>query len=73
MATRSSAQFRVVGPGDEGLMADIFTEIDTTYFEPHPFTPAEARRIAHQSGRDAYSLLVEDRAAGRIWRASRLG
>jgi ribosomal protein S18 acetylase RimI-like enzyme len=55
-----SAQFRLIGSGDEELAADIFTELDATFFEPHPFTRDEAHRLARKSGRDAYALLVED-------------
>jgi ribosomal protein S18 acetylase RimI-like enzyme len=53
-------EFRVVGPEDEGMLADLFTEIDETFFRPHPFTRDEAARIAGQAGQDAYALLVED-------------
>jgi len=38
-------EFRVVGPGDEAILAEVFTQIDATFFRPHPFTPEEARRI----------------------------
>ena len=57
---RSTVEFRLVGSGDGRLTAEIFTDIDETFFGPHPFTRDEARRIAHQSGRDAYALLVDD-------------
>jgi Acetyltransferases len=55
-----SVQFRVVGPEDEDLLAEIFTDIDETFFRPHPFSLDEARRIACEAGQDTYSLLVED-------------
>jgi ribosomal protein S18 acetylase RimI-like enzyme len=53
-------EFRVVGPGDAALLADVFAEINQTFFRPHPFTPAEAQRIATRSGRDVYALLLID-------------
>ena len=53
-------QFRLIAPGDGQLAAEIFTDIDTTFFEPHPFTRDEAHRLARKSGRDVYALLVED-------------
>jgi len=49
-----------VGPADEAILAEIFADIDETFFRPHPFTRDEAGRIAGQAGRDAYALLVED-------------
>ncbi len=55
-----TVEFRVVGPSDAAMLADIFAEIDEAFFRPHPFTRAEARRIAHDASRDAYALLVED-------------
>jgi ribosomal protein S18 acetylase RimI-like enzyme len=55
-----SLDFRVVGPGDTAALVDIFGEIDATYFRPHPFTRAQAGRIAAQSTRDIYALLLED-------------
>lgn len=55
-----SAVFRVVGPGDEAILSDVFADIDGTYFRPHPFTPTEAGKIARQSGRDVYAVLIDD-------------
>ncbi len=55
-----SAVFRIVEPGDEAILSEIFADIDGTYCRPHPFTPAEARRIARKTGRDVYAVLVED-------------
>jgi ribosomal protein S18 acetylase RimI-like enzyme len=54
-----TVEFRVVGPSDAAMLADIFTEIDEAFFRPHPFTRVEARRIANEGGRDTYALLVE--------------
>lgn len=51
--------FRVAGPGDERLLAELFSDIDETLFRPHPFTAEEAQRIANLSGRDLYALLVD--------------
>lgn len=42
------------------MLADLFREIDETYFRPHPFTPADARRIASHAGPDTYALLLQD-------------
>src|SRR5207342_3468590 len=32
----------------------LFDRIDPTFFNPHPLTPAEARRIASYEGQDVY-------------------
>ena len=54
-------EFRIVGPADEAILADIFTDIDDVFFRPHPFTREEAGLIAGQAaGRDVYALLAED-------------
>ncbi len=44
----------------------VFTAADErTYFDPHPFTPEQAHTIAHDEGRDFYSLaLYEGHAVG---------
>jgi ribosomal protein S18 acetylase RimI-like enzyme len=55
----ANVEFRVVGAGDEAALADAFSDIDETFFRPHPFTCDEARRIADYIGRDAYALLLE--------------
>ena len=52
-------EFRVAGPGDERLLAELFSHIDETFFRPHPFTAEEAHRIANLSGLDLYALLVD--------------
>jgi GNAT superfamily N-acetyltransferase len=57
-ATEADVEFVVVGPDLEKLLTDIFSNIDQTFFRPHPFTPEEARRIANLVGRDIYALLV---------------
>jgi ribosomal protein S18 acetylase RimI-like enzyme len=59
---RGHLEFRLVGPDDAEALADLFGDIDATYFRPHPFTPEEARRIASRTGQDAYVLLF---AGGR--------
>ena len=56
----AKVEFRVVGPGDEAALAEVFSDIDETFFRPHPFTRDEAGRIANEAGRDTYSILVED-------------
>jgi ribosomal protein S18 acetylase RimI-like enzyme len=54
-----NVELRIVGPADEAILAEIFTDIDEAFFRPHPFTGAEARRIAGQPGGDVYALLIE--------------
>ncbi len=53
-------EFRVVGPRDEQALAALFTDVDVTFFRPHPFTPEEAHRIATLGGSDVFALLLED-------------
>ena len=53
-------EFRIASGEDEELLADIFAEMDTTFFRPHPFTADEARRLANYPGRDVYALLAVD-------------
>ncbi len=53
-------EFRLVGPHDVEALADVFGDIDATFFRPHPFTRAEARAIADRTGPDAYVLLFDD-------------
>ena len=55
-----SAAFRVVGPTDAEALADVFAELDSTFFRPHAFTPLHARWIAERAGRDLYALLLVD-------------
>jgi ribosomal protein S18 acetylase RimI-like enzyme len=52
-------RFRVVGPGDQDALADLFAEIDETFFRPHPFTPEQAKVIATSSGHDLYAMLLD--------------
>ncbi len=35
-------------------LIQLFDRIDPTFFNPHPLTPAEARRIASYKGQDVY-------------------
>jgi GNAT superfamily N-acetyltransferase len=53
-------EFRVVGPGDVRALADIFSDIDETFFRPHPFTEGEALRIAALVGKDVYAILLDE-------------
>ena len=53
-------EFRLVEPGDVQALAEVFSDIDETFFRQHPFTRDEAERIANQAGRDTYAILVED-------------
>lgn len=56
-------EFRVVGPRDEAILAEVFAHIDDTFFRPHPFTREEARRIAGRGGHNLFALLIDgDRA-----------
>jgi len=55
-----NVDFRIVGPGDEATLVEIFSDIDEAFFSPHPFTRHEARRIVKEDGRDVYAVLVED-------------
>lgn len=51
--------FRVVGPGDAQALAELFSDIDETFFRPHPFTKRRARDIANHAGKDAYAILFD--------------
>lgn len=53
-------EFRVVGRTDAEHLADVFEDIDRTYFRPHPFTWSEAHRICERVGRDVYALLLDE-------------
>jgi ribosomal protein S18 acetylase RimI-like enzyme len=53
-------EFRVVGPGDEAVLAEVFRHIDARFFRPHSFTSGAARRIARRRGRDLYAVLIDD-------------
>jgi ribosomal protein S18 acetylase RimI-like enzyme len=52
-------QFRVLGPGDTEALSELFSEIDSTYFRPHPFSSDEAGQIATRGGRDVYAVLED--------------
>jgi ribosomal protein S18 acetylase RimI-like enzyme len=52
-------EFRVVRPGDEELLIELFTDMDETFFRPHPFTPEQARQIANRGGQDVYAMLLD--------------
>ena len=49
-----------MGPGDETALAEAFSDIDETFFRPHPFTWNEARRIVSYVGRDVYALFFDE-------------
>ena len=57
---RLIVEFRVLGPADEAILAEVFDDIDTEFFRPHPLTRDEAARIVSRAGHDAYAILVED-------------
>jgi ribosomal-protein-alanine N-acetyltransferase len=60
MPVEASVEFRVVSPDDAEALADLFANVDETFFRPHPFTADEARRIANLKGRDVYVVLFDD-------------
>jgi ribosomal protein S18 acetylase RimI-like enzyme len=51
---------RLVRADDGPALADLFGSLDTLRFHPHPFTAAEAERIAAHAGRDVYAVLEAD-------------
>lgn len=53
-------EFRIVGPRDHGVLAELFSDLDGSFFGPHAFTTEEAQRLAHHSGRDVYAILLSD-------------
>lgn len=58
----TEVQFCIIGPGDQGLLAELFSDIGGSFFRPHAFTAMEAQRLADYSGRDVYAMLLD---AGR--------
>ena len=42
------------------MLAEIFSDIDQTFFRPHPFTRRAAHDIANRAGRDLYAVLLFD-------------
>src|SRR3974390_2132786 len=52
----TSVTFRIVERADEDLLADLFTEIDTTFFRPHPLTRAEDHRTAVSRRGDLHAI-----------------
>jgi ribosomal protein S18 acetylase RimI-like enzyme len=56
----SIVEFRVVGAGDAVLLAELFAEIDQTFFRPHPLDAEQATRIAAHQGLDTYAMLLDD-------------
>ena len=53
-------EFRIIGPGDQDLLAEVFSGLGEPFFRPHAFTPEEAQRLADYSGRDVYALLLDN-------------
>ena len=53
-------EFHIAKSEDEELLADLFADMDTTFFRPHPLTAGEARRLANYPGRDVYAILAVD-------------
>jgi ribosomal protein S18 acetylase RimI-like enzyme len=60
MPVEAGGEFRMASPGEAEALAELFEDIDETFFRPHPFTADEARRIANLQGRDVYALLFND-------------
>ncbi len=54
-----TVEFRIVGLEDELLVADLFADLDQSWFSLYPFTSAEAHRVATYVGRDVYAILVD--------------
>jgi ribosomal protein S18 acetylase RimI-like enzyme len=52
-------EFRLTTPDDVRLLAEIFADIDQTFFRPHPFTDDEAVLIANHLGPDTYAILLD--------------
>jgi RimJ/RimL family protein N-acetyltransferase len=52
-------EFHVVSSEDQRSLAEVFADLDDTFFRPHPFTAEEARRLANHSGRDVFGLLEQ--------------
>jgi ribosomal protein S18 acetylase RimI-like enzyme len=52
-------EFRVVSPGDAPALAELFSDIDETFFRPHQFTEQQASEIANHVGRDIYAILLD--------------
>jgi ribosomal protein S18 acetylase RimI-like enzyme len=59
MPTGAKVEFRSVSPPDADVLAELFSDIDDTFFRPHAFTAREAHRIANRRGRDFYVLLFD--------------
>ena len=57
---QDAVEFRIAKSEDAGLLADLFADLDTTFFRPHPFSAGEARRLANYAGRDVYAILTVD-------------
>lgn len=57
---KTKIEFRIVGPGDQSALAEVFSDLGGAFFRPHAFTPEEAQRLAHHSGRDVYAILLND-------------
>jgi len=49
-------EVKKVGPDDAEALAGLLARIESTYFQPHPMTPDEARRISNLRGRDVYLI-----------------
>lgn len=53
-------EFRRVSPKDHGPLAEVFSEIGGSFFQPHALTPEAARRLSQHSGHDVYAMLLDD-------------
>ena len=57
---KTKMEFRMVGPEDHGPLAEVFSEIGGSFFQPHALTPGAARRLGQHSARDVYAMLLTD-------------
>jgi [ribosomal protein S18]-alanine N-acetyltransferase len=60
-------RFRTLYPADGAELAALFSQIDTTYFRPHPLTAEQAEVISRRVGRDVYAILERDAEAGEAF------
>ncbi len=52
-------EFRIVGEGDEAILAELFVHLDKTLLPSPSLFPEEARRIAGRSGHDVFAVLID--------------
>jgi [ribosomal protein S18]-alanine N-acetyltransferase len=57
-------RYRILRSGDGDALSDLFAQIDSTYFRPHPLTPDQAVRISSLAGQDVYAILEDGAESG---------